>query len=91
MLLSLLPLRQRDYQLMSGRPLKPDWLADLQPLLCRSLDYADHWPRTGSGGGDRCLGVGIITVPPEMREAYHSVENDREWLPLELSRPVRVP
>ncbi len=29
-------------------------------------------------------------MPPEMREAYHSVENDREWLPLEPSRPVRV-
>src|SRR6266849_2279298 len=63
----------------------------VQSLLCRPLDYADHWLRTGSGGGDRCFGVGIITVPPEMREAYHSVENDREWLPLELSRPARVP
>jgi hypothetical protein len=30
-------------------------------------------------------------VPPEMREACRSVENDRGWLPLELSRPVRVP
>src|SRR6267142_3946328 len=66
-------------------------LTDVQSLLCRPLDYADHWLRTGSGGGDRCDGVGIITVPPEMREACRSVENDREWLPLELSRPVRVP
>ena len=64
---------------------------DVQSILCRLLDYADHWLRTGSDGGDRCFGVGIITVPPETREAYHSVENDREWLPLELSRPVRVP
>jgi len=64
---------------------------DVQSILCRLLDYADHWLRTGSDGGDRCFGVGIITVPPEMREACHSVENDREWLPLELSRPVRVP
>jgi hypothetical protein len=63
----------------------------VQPLLCRPLDYADHWLKTGCCGGDRCVGVGIITVPPEMREACHSVENDREWLPLELSRPVRVP
>src|SRR4030088_1198285 len=64
---------------------------NVHPLLCRPLDYADHWPRTGSGGGDRCVGVGIITVPPEMREACRSVENARAWLPLELSRLVRVP
>jgi hypothetical protein len=62
-----------------------------------NLYYADLWimPTIGSkqasGGGDRCDGVGIITVPPEMREACRSVENDREWRPLELSRPVRVP
>jgi hypothetical protein len=61
-----------------------------------NLYYADLWimPTIGSkqasGGGDRCDGVGIITVPPEMREACRSVENDREWLTLELSRPVRV-
>ena len=53
-------------------------LTDVQPLLCRPLDYADHWLGTGSDGGDRCFGVGIITVPLEMREACHSVENDRE-------------
>src|SRR3984893_2659655 len=35
---------------------------DVQPLLCRPLDYADHWLRTGSGGGDRCVGVGIIRL-----------------------------
>src|SRR6202022_2783543 len=58
--------------------------------LCRPLDYADHRLKTGSGGSDRCDGVGIIKVPPEMREACRSVENDREWLTLELSRPVRV-
>jgi hypothetical protein len=57
----------------------------------RPLGYADHWLKTGSGGGDRCDGVGIITVPPEMREACRSVENDREWLTLELSRPVSDP
>src|SRR5260221_13524888 len=66
-------------------------LNDVQSLLCRLLDYADHWLKTGSGGGDRCVGVGINTVPPKMREACRSVENDREWRPLELSRPVRVP
>jgi hypothetical protein len=49
-----------------------------------NLYYADLWimPTIGSEraltGGDRCFGVGIITVPPETREAYHSVENDRE-------------
>ena len=64
---------------------------NVQPLLCRPLDYADHWLRTGSGGGDRCFGVGIITVPLEMREACRLVENDREWLSLELSRLARVP
>jgi hypothetical protein len=53
--------------------------------LCRPL------AQNGSDGGDRCFGVGIVTVPPEMQEACRSVENDREWLPLELSRPVRVP
>src|ERR1700730_449101 len=55
-------------------------LKDVQSLLCRPLDYADHWLKTGSGGGDRCDGVGIITVPPEMREACRSVESDREWV-----------
>jgi len=59
-------------------PLARTHFGNVQSLLCRPLDYADHWLRTGSGGGDRCLGVGIITVPPEMREACHSVENDRE-------------
>jgi hypothetical protein len=33
---------------------------NVQSLLCRPLDYADHRLRTGSGGGDRCVGVGII-------------------------------
>src|SRR6266481_9475997 len=56
-------------------------LTDVQSLLCRPLDYADHWLETGSGGGDRCFGVGIITVPPETREACRSVEIDREELP----------
>ena len=65
--------------------------AHVQSLLCRPLDYADHWLRKGSGGGDRCFGVGIITVPLEMREACRLVENDREWLSLELSRLARVP
>jgi hypothetical protein len=26
---------------------------NVQPVLCRRLDYADHWVRTRSGGGDR--------------------------------------
>lgn len=61
-----------------------------------NLYYADLWimPTIDS---KRALAVaiaamefGIITVPPEMREACRSVENDREWLTLELSRPVRV-
>jgi hypothetical protein len=28
----------------------------------------------GSGGGDPCGGAGIITVPPEMREACRAVD-----------------
>jgi hypothetical protein len=39
---------------------------NVQPLLCRPLDYADHWPRTVSGCGDRCVGVGIIRLIPQV-------------------------
>jgi phage FluMu protein Com len=40
-------------------------LNDVQSLLCRLLDYADHWLKTGSGCGDRCVGVGIIRLIPQ--------------------------
>ena len=63
----------RSYSEGSGVILQP-----VQSLLYRPSNYADHWLETGSGGGDRCGGVGIITVPPETREACRSVENDRE-------------
>jgi hypothetical protein len=46
-----------------GRP--PIEQINVQPLLCRPLDYADHWLRTSSGGGDRCDGVGIIRLVPQ--------------------------
>jgi hypothetical protein len=61
-----------------------NWLgsrAILEPKMC-NLYYADLWsmPTIGSeraGGGDRCVGVGIITVPPEMREACRRLKTTR--------------
>ncbi len=38
----------------------------VQSLLCRPLDYADHRLRTGCCGGDRCVGVGIIRLIPQV-------------------------
>jgi hypothetical protein len=44
------------------------------PLLCRPLDYADHWLRTGSGGSDRCVGVGIIRLISQRMASFLLIE-----------------
>jgi hypothetical protein len=49
-------------------------LTDVQSLLCRPLDYADHWLRTGSGGGDRCVGVGIIRLVSQRMVSFLPIE-----------------
>jgi hypothetical protein len=46
----------------------------VQSLLCRPLDYADHWLRTGSGGGDRCVGVGIIRLISQRMVSFLPIE-----------------
>jgi hypothetical protein len=43
--------------------------------LCRPPDYADQGPQGRLGGGDRCNGVGIITMPREKRRVHQEADS----------------